>query len=89
MISPGYPAFTRGSTLPSPAGGGVGGEGSAFHVEGAAGQHQHDEPHEREPAKLDRWLVGLLAGAALMYLAGKVMGLGQSRPANTPRPRER
>ncbi len=53
------------------------------------GQHRHDEPHEREPAKLDRWLVGLLAGAALMYLAGKVIGLGRPRPANTPLPRER
>jgi hypothetical protein len=58
-------------------------------VEGAAGRHRHVEPHEREPAKLDRWLVGLLSGAALMYLAGKVMELGQSRPANTSRPRER
>ncbi len=80
MISPGYPAFTRGSTPPSRSGGGDG---------GSPGRHRHDEPHEGEPAKLDRWLVGLLAGAALLYLAGKVMGLGRSRPAGTPRPRER
>jgi hypothetical protein len=89
VISPGYPAFTRGSTLPSPSGGGDGGEGRSFHLEGSPGQHWHDEPHEREPAKLDRWLVGLLAGAALMYLAGKVIGLGRPRPAITPRSRER
>jgi hypothetical protein len=41
------------------------------------GRHRRDEPHDRNPAKMDRWLVGLLAGAALMYLAGKVMGLGK------------
>ena len=47
---------------------------------------QHDshgsyESHAEKPAKLDRWLVGLLAGAALMYLTGKVLGLGKARPA--------
>jgi hypothetical protein len=39
------------------------------------------QPHEhpREPAKPDRWLVGLLAGAALMYLLGKAFDLGHVR----------
>ena len=48
------------------------------------GQHDsHDshESHAEKPAKLDRWLVGLLAGAALMYFGGKVLGLGKSRSA--------
>ncbi|MEB4591667.1 hypothetical protein VSS37_11810 [Candidatus Thiothrix sp. Deng01] len=31
----------------------------------------------RPPRKLDRWLVGLLAGAALAYAAGKALGLGK------------
>jgi hypothetical protein len=41
--------------------------------------------HHRHPAKPDRWLVGLLAGAALMYLAGKLLRQGEigsdARPA--------
>jgi hypothetical protein len=48
------------------------------------GQHDsHDshESHAEKPAKLDRWLVGLLAGAALMYFSGKMFGLGKARPA--------
>lgn len=48
------------------------------------GQHDsHDghDTHAQEPAKLDRWLVGLLAGAALMYFGGKILGLGKARPA--------
>lgn len=45
--------------------------------------------HRLPLAGPDRWLVGLLAGAALMYMAGKVMGLGQRHPANAPRPQER
>jgi len=42
------------------------------------GSHESRESHPEKPAKLDRWLVGLLAGAALMYLTGKVLGLGKS-----------
>lgn len=43
------------------------------------GQHHHDDHHERHPAKVDRWLVGLAAGAALMYLLGRALGLGRPR----------
>ncbi len=45
------------------------------------GSHDSHESHAQKPAKLDRWLVGLLAGAALMYFGGKMLGLGQARPA--------
>ncbi|MDW8319579.1 MAG: hypothetical protein RMN53_17270 [Anaerolineae bacterium] len=39
-------------------------------------------PERRLPAagKPDRWLIGLVAGLALLYLLGKAMGLG--RPAD-------
>lgn len=53
------------------------------------GQHLHDAHEHRHPAKPDRWVVGLLAGAALMYLLGKVLGLDKPRrhgPAPTPTP---
>jgi hypothetical protein len=43
--------------------------------------HSSHESHAEKPAKLDRWLVGLLAGAALMYFSGKLLGLGKTRPA--------
>lgn len=33
-------------------------------------------------AKADRWLVGVLAGAALVYLLGKALDLGRERPAS-------
>jgi hypothetical protein len=29
----------------------------------------------------DRWLVGAVAGAALVYLLGRTLGLGRKRPA--------
>jgi hypothetical protein len=48
------------------------------------GQHDSHESKSEKPAKLDRWLVGLLAGAALMYFGGKLLGLGKSRPAQIP-----
>ncbi len=40
--------------------------------------------HHRHPAKPDRWLVGLLAGAALMYLAGKLLRHGEIRSDARP-----
>ncbi len=33
-------------------------------------------------AKTDRWLVGLVAGAALVYLLGKALELGRERSAS-------
>lgn len=47
------------------------------------GRHRHDEHDNRHPAKPDRWVVGLLAGAALIYLAGKMLGLGKPRQHDT------
>ncbi|MCP5277760.1 MAG: hypothetical protein H6935_05275 [Thiobacillus sp.] len=47
--------------------------------------HHHDDDHEQHAAKPDRWLVGLLAGAALIYLAGRVLGLGKAHRPNSPR----
>ena len=41
-------------------------------------RHHDDGQHDRHPVKPDRWLVGLLAGTALMFLAGRLLGLGQS-----------
>lgn len=46
------------------------------------GQHHQEDHHEADPAKVDRWLVGLVAGAALMYLLGKAMGLGHGFSLN-------
>jgi len=77
VISPGYPVNRWASTPPSGEGG---------QLEGGAGQHPDTERQTR--AKRDRWLVGLLAGAALMYLAGKLMGLGRSHVPNALRPRK-
>jgi hypothetical protein len=34
---------------------------------------------QQPAAKADRWLVGLLAGAALVYLVGKALDLGRQR----------
>lgn len=51
----------------------------------APGQHQHEDHHDRHPAKPDRWLVGLLAGAALMYLLGKALALGKAPAKAEPR----
>lgn len=49
------------------------------------GQHPHEDHHERHPSKVDRWLVCLVAGAALMYLLGKALGLGHSPAKTAPR----
>lgn len=39
------------------------------------------------PVKVDRLVVGIVAGAALVYLAGKYFGLGKSATrSNTARP---
>lgn len=46
--------------------------------------HHHDDSHDRHPAKPDRWLVGLVAGAALMYLLGKALGLGKQKTRAIP-----
>jgi hypothetical protein len=43
--------------------------------------HGSHESHAEKTIKLDRWLVGLLAGAALMYFGGKMLGLGKAPPA--------
>jgi hypothetical protein len=56
------------------------------------GQHHHHgsksaKSHAQKPAKWDRWLVGVLAGAALIYLTGKIIGLGKrKRPVVKPTP---
>jgi hypothetical protein len=42
------------------------------------GHHSHDDHRERHATKADRWLVGLVAGAALMFLLGKALGLGHA-----------
>lgn len=49
------------------------------------GRYLDDNCHyHRHPAKPDRWLVGLLAGAALMYLAGKLLRQGEIRSDARP-----
>lgn len=51
----------------------------------APGHPPHEDHHEGHPSKPDRWLVGLVAGAALMYLVGKALGLGKSPAKAAPR----
>lgn len=49
------------------------------------GKASHDS--HQKPSSLERWLVGALAGAALAYLLGKGLGLGQqARPGKQPGP---
>lgn len=51
----------------------------------APGHHHHVVPNTRYPAKPDRWLVGLVAGVALMYWLGKTLGLGKRSASPAPR----
>lgn len=53
---------------------------------GSRHHEDHGQDHKRHPSKADRWLVGLVAGAALMYLLGKALGLGKSSAKVAPRP---
>jgi hypothetical protein len=41
------------------------------------GRSSHDS--HQKPSSLDRWLVGALAGAAVVYLLGKGLGLGHNQ----------
>lgn len=43
-------------------------------------RHLYESHHDRRPAKADRWLVGLVAGAALAYLLGRALTVGRTRP---------
>jgi hypothetical protein len=48
-------------------------------------RHLREAHDDRRSAKVDRWVVGLLAGAALAYLLGRALGIGQPRRAESPR----
>jgi hypothetical protein len=36
----------------------------------------------QKPSSMGRWLVGAMAGATVVYLVGKALGLGESRLNN-------
>jgi hypothetical protein len=42
---------------------------------GSTQYHHYEHHNDRHAASPDRWLVGLVAGAVLMYLLGKARGL--------------
>ena len=48
-------------------------------------RHLREAHDDQRSAKADRWVVGLLAGAALAHLLGKALGIGQPRRAESPR----
>lgn len=49
------------------------------------GYRPHADLHVRHPSKTDRWLVGLVAGAALLVVLGKALDLGRN-PRRPSRP---